>query len=90
MLSGVVCVMAMAAAAAAVACLPLAGASFVHPGVFVNADRLTSIRQQVLDDKSGPVYDAYQKALASRYGPDRTLINGPPASGVIECGPYSQ
>lgn len=62
---------------------------FIHPGVFLDAERIASIQHQVLDVQSGPVYDAFQKALSSRYGTAHSL-NGPPASGVIECGSYSQ
>jgi len=61
---------------------------FVHPGVFVNADMLNEIRDQVNNVRSGPVYDAFIKALSSKY--TNHTVAGPPASRVIECGSYSQ
>jgi hypothetical protein len=37
-----------------------------------------------------PVYDAYQKALKSKFARVDYVPRGPPASGVIECGSYSK
>mgnify|MGYP000070414720 CR=1 FL=1 len=61
---------------------------FVHPGVFIDDARLTALRHEVNIVRSGPVYDAFIKALDSQFT-NHTVV-GPPASKVIECGPYSQ
>ena len=70
--------------------LTSSAASFEHPGVFLNEAQLKYIRTQALVVQTGPTYDAYQKALHSKYAHLDAKPNGPPASGIIECGSYNK
>jgi hypothetical protein len=64
--------------------------SWVHPGVLVSPSRLAYIKDQCLNARPGPVFDAYKKALRSQYARLDWSPHGPPASGTIECGSYSR
>ena len=59
-----------------------------HPGILVDRDQLAYIRAEV-KAKQEPFYGEYQKAVASEYGALDYALQGPPADGVIDCGPYS-
>lgn len=61
---------------------------FVHPGVFVSAQQLSFVRTQV-QAGTQPFANAYAKALKSFFANLKWEPLGPPASGVIECGFYS-
>ena len=63
--------------------------SFVHPGVFIGRPQLDFVKQAVAA-KTQPIFDAFNKAVASPLGSLAYQIRGPPASGVIECGSYSK
>ena len=63
---------------------------FVHPGVLVSNRQLDVIRHQVLVQKSGPMYEAYTKALNSTFASKTFAPFGPPACGIIVCGSYSK
>lgn len=63
--------------------------TFTHPGVLVSSSQLEYIKAQVKGG-TGPVAEAYTKALSSPYGSLSYTPAGPPASGVIECGSYSK
>jgi hypothetical protein len=39
--------------------------------------------------RSGPIFEAYSKALSSKFGALKYTPQGPPASGIIDCGSYS-
>ena len=75
--------------AAAVSAVADAAAAFVHPGVLVSNSQLELIRHAVKQG-SGPMFDAYRKALNSSYGRLDYVPKGPPASGVIVCGSYNK
>jgi hypothetical protein len=62
--------------------------TFQHPGVLLSKKQLDFVKSQV-EGKSGPIYDAYQKAIASPYGSKTYKIQGPPAGGIIDCGSFS-
>jgi len=62
--------------------------SFQHPGVLVSQKQLDFIKSQV-NSKSGPIYDAFQKAVASNYASLTYQPQGPPEGGIIDCGSYS-
>ena len=64
-------------------------AAFEHPGVLVSGVQLAFVKAQV-KAKAEPIYGEYKKAVASEYGDLHYQVQGPPASGVIECGPYSK
>ncbi len=69
--------------------LCIAGAvGWSHPGVLVSAPQLDRMRAGVLAQKE-PMYTQFQKAKASHYGSAAYVAKGPPANGVIQCGPYS-
>jgi len=59
-----------------------------HPGVMVDSNRLVYIASQIAVNNT-PMQVAYQKALKSKYGSKTYVPQGPPATGVIECGAYS-
>jgi hypothetical protein len=59
-----------------------------HPGVFVSRQQLDYVRAQVRA-KAEPFYSEYGKAVASPYGALDYKVLGPPADGIIDCGPYS-
>ena len=60
-----------------------------HPGVLVSREQLNFIKRQV-QEKKEPIYGEFQKAVASQYAALDYKMLGPPATGIIECGPYSQ
>jgi hypothetical protein len=60
-----------------------------HPGVLVSGPQLDFIKGQVRGKKE-PIYSEYQKALASQYAALDYKLKGPPATGIIECGPYAK
>jgi len=62
--------------------------TFQHPGVLVSKKQLDFLKAQI-NSKSGPIYEAYQKAIASPYGSKTYKIQGPPADGIIDCGSFS-
>ena len=63
--------------------------AFQHPGVLVSGAQLEFVKTQV-KAKSEPFYGEYRKAMASEYGALDYKLQGPPATGVIECGSYSK
>ena len=60
-----------------------------HPGVLVSRQQLNFIRQQVKAQQE-PIYGEFQKAVASPYAALDYKLLGPPATGIIDCGPYSR
>ena len=60
-----------------------------HPGVLVSRQQLNFIRQQVAE-KRQPIYGEYLKAVASPLAAFDYKLLGPPATGIIDCGPYSR
>ena len=70
-------------------CHPAAAqTTFQHPGVLVSRAQLDFIKAQVAAH-ADPIYTAYQKAVASPYGSLTYTVKGPPAGGIIDCGPFS-
>ena len=67
-----------------------APARWTHPGVFVGSARLAFIAQQVRSNASSPMAAAFAQALASSYLSKAYTAQGPPATGVIECGSFSK
>jgi hypothetical protein len=65
-----------------------APAQFQHPGVLVSQAQLDYIKIMV-NSQTEPFYSAYQKALQSNIGQLNYQIQGPPAGGIIDCGPTS-
>jgi hypothetical protein len=61
---------------------------FNHPGVLVSKAELDYIKIMVAAHNE-PFYSAYLKALNSNIGSLTYQIQGPPATGIIECGPTS-
>jgi hypothetical protein len=61
---------------------------FNHPGVLVSRAQLDYIKVMVAAHNE-PFYSAYLKALNSNLGQLNYQIQGPPATGIIECGPTS-
>ena len=78
LLLGTICGMGMGAAQ-----------SMWHPGILVSGQQLDFVKQQV-KAKQEPFYSEYQKAVASQYAALDYKLQGPPATGVIECGSYSR
>ena len=70
-------------------CVTGGAQSMQHPGVLVSGQQLDFVKLQVKEKKE-PIYGQYQKAVASQYGALDYSPQGPPANGVIECGPYSK
>ncbi|MDR2012407.1 MAG: alginate lyase family protein, partial [Rhodanobacter sp.] len=66
--------------------------SFKHPGILVSQAQLDYIKAAVAAQQQ-PFYDAYQKATSSSkttaIGSLNYHVQGPPAGGIIDCGPYS-
>jgi hypothetical protein len=73
---------------AALPALPAAPARWTHPGVLLGARQLAFVRAQVAAG-AAPFAAAYAKALASPLAALTYAPQGPPASGVIDCGSYS-
>jgi hypothetical protein len=81
----------LALALLALGLLPSAAAQtqpFNHPGVLVSRAQLDYIKVMVAAHNE-PFYSAYLKALNSNIGQLNYQIQGPPATGIIECGPTS-
>ena len=78
-------VLALLALAAHAYAAPL---TWVHPGVLISPKQLALIRTAVAN-RSEPFYSQYQKAIVSWMGQKVYVPQGPPASGVVECGSYS-
>lgn len=72
-------------------CVCAAGAaqSMKHPGVLVSGKQLDYVKHEV-KARQEPFYGEFQKAVASPYAALDYKLLGPPASGIIECGPYSR
>ena len=64
-------------------------ALFQHPGVLISAAQLSFAGRQARAGVA-PFAAAFAKALASPIGSLTYVPQGPPASGVIECGSYSK
>jgi len=60
-----------------------------HPGVLVSRQQLDFVKRQVKGKKE-PIYSEFQKAVASQYAALDFKMQGPPETGIIECGPYSR
>ena len=60
-----------------------------HPGILVSRRQLDFVKQQVAK-KNEPFYGQYQKAVASQYAALDYKMQGPPPTGIIDCGPYSK
>jgi hypothetical protein len=60
-----------------------------HPGVLVSREQLNFIKRQV-QEKKEPIFGEFQKAVASQYAALDYKMQGPPSTGVIECGSYSK
>jgi hypothetical protein len=81
----------LALALSAIGLIPTAIAQtqpFNHPGVLVSRAQLDYIKVMVAAHNE-PFYSAYLKALNSNLGQLNYQIQGPPATGIIECGPTS-
>src|ERR1700760_1862233 len=59
-----------------------------HPGVLVSRQQLNAIKEAVRQRRD-PAYSEYQKAVSSQYAALDYKVQGPPSTGVIECGSYS-
>jgi hypothetical protein len=64
------------------------GQTFQHPGVLVSRAQLDYIKTMVAAH-SEPFYSAFLKAQNSNIGSLTYQIQGPPADGIINCGPTS-
>jgi hypothetical protein len=62
--------------------------TFQHPGVLVSKAQLDYIKTMVAAHNE-PFYSAYLKAQNSNIGSLTYQIQGPPSTGIIECGPTS-
>src|SRR5262249_10165818 len=62
--------------------------TFQHPGVLVSQAHLDYIKTMVAAHNE-PFYSAFIKAQNSNIGSLTYQIQGPPATGIIECGPTS-
>jgi hypothetical protein len=62
--------------------------TFQHPGILVSQGQLDYIKVMVASHTE-PFYSAYLKALNSNIGQLNYQIQGPPADGIINCGPTS-
>ncbi len=60
-----------------------------HPGVLVSKQQLNFIKRQV-QEKKEPIYGEFVKAVASPLAAFDYKLLGPPATGIIDCGPYSR
>jgi hypothetical protein len=69
--------------------LPAAAQSFQHPGVLVSKHQLDVIKSHVAT-KTNPIYQEFLWAQASPYGALDYKPQGPPDTGIIDCGPYSK
>ena len=74
--------------AASTRCIAQAPPTFQHPGILVSQAQLDYIKVMVASHTE-PFYSAYLKALNSNIGQLNYQIQGPPAGGIINCGPTS-
>ena len=65
---------------------PLAAQTFQHPGVLVSRAQLDFVKAQVKANVE-PFKTEFQRAKDSEYGDLHYKPKGPPATGIIECGP---
>ena len=72
-----------------VACGIAAAQPMQHPGVLVSRQQLDFVKRQV-DQKKEPTYSEYRKAVASQYAALDYKLQGPPPTGIIDCGAYSR
>jgi len=63
--------------------------SFQHPGVLLSQPQLDFLKAQVAS-KTNPYYQEFLWAKASEYGALDYRVQGPPATGIIDCGSYSR
>jgi len=68
--------------------LPAPAQIFQHPGVLLSQAQLDFLKSQV-DAKVNPFYQEFVWAKASSFGALDYNVEGPPPSGIIDCGPYS-
>ncbi|MDR2013428.1 MAG: alginate lyase family protein, partial [Rhodanobacter sp.] len=68
------------------------GSSFKHPGILVSQEQLDYIKAAVAAHQE-PFYAAFQNATkyssTTAIGSLNYQVQGPPAGGIIDCGPYS-
>jgi len=69
--------------------LPLCLSAWVHPGVLVSSSQLSLVRA-ALSAGTEPFVSAHAKAASSAYANLSWAPQGPPASGVIDCGGYDR
>jgi Alginate lyase len=69
--------------------LSLSAQSFQHPGVLVDRAQLDFLKSQVAA-KTEPFYQEFLWAKAGEYGALDYHIQGPPPTGIIDCGSYSR
>jgi hypothetical protein len=67
---------------------PAPASPFRHPGILVNQAQLDHIKTMVAERRE-PFYAAFVKARNSHIGSLTYKIQGPPATGIIDCGSYS-
>jgi hypothetical protein len=67
----------------------LAAQAMRHPGVLLSKAQLDFVKAQV-SAKVEPFYTQFQRAQASEYADLNYKVKGPPADGIIACGPYSR
>lgn len=60
-----------------------------HPGILLSKAQLDFVKAQVQAHQE-PFYSQYQKAMASPYGALDYRPQGPPPTGIIDCGSYSR
>jgi hypothetical protein len=68
--------------------IPASAQTFQHPGVLLNRSQLDFLKSQVAA-KAEPFYQEFLWAKASQYGALDYHVQGPPATGIIDCGSYS-
>ena len=69
--------------------LPLCLSAWVHPGVLVSGPQLSLVRA-ALSAGEEPFVSAHAKAASSAFANLSWAPQGPPASGVIDCGGYDR
>jgi hypothetical protein len=72
----------------AVAAAPRRAASWAHPGVLVSGAQLAFVAGELRLGRE-PFTSAFAKAAGSAFANASWALQGPPRSGVIECGGYS-
>ena len=63
-----------------------APATWTHPGVFLGAPQLAFVKAHLSEE---PLASAFRKASAHPLASHSYAAAGPPANGVIDCGPIS-